>query len=152
MKSILFATISLFVAFAAGQTAFAGEPAPKTDAPALTPPVIPPVASDPLTPRQEVALRAAERLDHLDDAVALLRIRCDEKPACQVLAPAFTKLKGLRADVLTALADLRDPAVGFNAAEHAVVLALSQLDLAIQILARNVEETSGPSAPLVSRE
>jgi hypothetical protein len=142
MKTIALSAASLFFALAGLASSSEPEVAPRPPVLSIVEgtPATPAVVSDPLSPRQEVTLRAAERLDQLEDRVAALRVSCDEIAACGVNYPAFDKFAELRAKVLRALADLQDPEIGFDAAERAVSTSLSELDLAIQALARTISE------------
>ena len=72
------------------------------------------------------------RLDGLDDRVSDLAARADLMQVRPGLEPDFDRLKILRAAVATALLNLRDPAMGINAGESAVLSAMNELEIAVE--------------------
>ncbi|MBS1150992.1 MAG: hypothetical protein H6Q89_2690 [Myxococcaceae bacterium] len=96
------------------------------------------------TLRETSASGLGARLDRLDDRVSALKARADLAALRVDLAPDFERLRTLREKVQTALRNLRNPALGLDAAESAVSTALNELELAIDQLGLAFERLEQP--------
>ena len=99
--------------------------------------------------RQRAASAFGIRLNRLDDRVTDLKGRADLL-AVPGLNEDFDRLKMLRIKVATALFELRDPSVGLNAAEHAVLTSINELEIAIEATAATFERLDGVKVQPIS--
>lgn len=114
----------------------------------------PSVGSEPPVPmsalREQVSASAGMRLARLDDRVTNLKARADQSIARLQLEQEFTLLKNLRAQVATALTNLKNPELGYHAAQKALDDAMDALDLAISAVVMKLERLDHAEPPRVS--
>ncbi len=94
--------------------------------------------------REASATQFGMRLDRLDDRVSNLKARADLTALRTNVDADFDKLKTLRANVATALLNLRNPTIGVDAGETAVTNAINALEIAIDALAQRLEWLDTP--------
>ena len=94
--------------------------------------------------REASATQFGVRLDRLDDRVSNLKARADLTALRTNVDADFDRLKALRANVATALLNLRNPTIGVDAGETAVTNAINELEIAIDALAQRLERLDTP--------
>ncbi len=100
--------------------------------------------------REQAAGSAGLRLARLDDRVTHLKARADQSIARLQLEQEFTLLKHLRAQVTTALTNLKNPELGYHAAQKTLDDAMDALDLAISAVVMKLERLDHAEPPRVS--
>jgi hypothetical protein len=154
MKNLAFAFLALSLALAGCRSAYSGEPnepgvrrAPPAAIEKIEKEPTPAkdaLTNDPISTRDRLAMKAARKLEKLDDVVTDMKARCDEKSTCFTLDMGFHKLVELRANVVIALANLRNIEIGIDAGQQSLDTALSEFEIAVRALGVRVEELGPP--------
>lgn len=100
--------------------------------------------------REQSTANAGMRLARMDDRVTNLKARADLSQARAQIEPDFEALKKLRAQVTTALTNLRNPEIGYDAAQKTLEDAIDELDYAIGALAMKLDRLDRAAPPNVS--